>query len=102
MKEILPRPMRRAVLVSIFLLAGCGRPATKDDCERIVQRIVELELKEAKITDAENVREQVKETKNAFRQRAMRECVGKRITDRALACVRTAKTSKELVDGCFD
>jgi hypothetical protein len=83
-------------------MLGCGRPATKADCEHIVERIVELELKQAKVTDAEDVREQMTETKAAFRQRAMDQCVGKRITDRALTCVRTAKTSKELVDECFD
>ncbi|HEX2878525.1 MAG TPA: hypothetical protein VHO25_03200, partial [Polyangiaceae bacterium] len=40
-------------------LSGCGRPATVQDCEQIVARVTELELKQASITDPAIVQEQV-------------------------------------------
>jgi hypothetical protein len=83
-------------------LAACGRPATQQECDEIVGRIAELELREAKTTSPDDVQKQVLETKQAFREKTKHECVGKRITTRALACVRNAKTAEEIVRECLN
>ena len=93
-----------AVLLAVALLgvAGCGRPATEAECEQILERTARLELRErmgeadAKLLDAE-----VNATKQAMRESMMNNCVGKRITESALECVREAQTTKELTEGCF-
>ena len=97
--------MRSSLLCSFVALSaaagGCGHPATPQECEKIVERVAELELKAADVEPGE-VGPRVKETKEAFRRRMMNECVGRRITHRALECVKNAKTSEEISDDCFD
>lgn len=72
-----------------------------EECEEIVERIARLELEKRKVDPAEVARE-IESTKKAVRESTMKECVGKRITARAMDCVRKAKTSQEIVDSCFD
>jgi len=83
------------------LVLGCGHPASVDECEEIVERIARLELEKRKI-DPTEVAAEIESTKKAVRNSTMKECVGKRITTRAMECVRKAKTSQEIVDVCFD
>ena len=90
-----------AALVAL-VATGCGRPATISDCEEIVARIAELELRGAPATDPSSIAKEVADTKQAFQAKAKQECVGKRITDRALKCVRTAKTAEEIVRECLN
>ena len=85
-----------------LLAAGCGRPATIADCEEIVARIAELELRGAKTADPSSIAKEVADTKLAFQAKAKQECVGKRITQRALDCVRQAKTAEEIVKECLN
>jgi hypothetical protein len=93
--------MRYLALLGV-LVAGCGRPATLEDCEFIVERIAHLEIETRNPGHPELVREEVESTKQAIRESTMSQCVGRRITDGALECVRNAKTSQEIVDECFD
>jgi hypothetical protein len=90
------------LLAAAGLVVGCGRPATQGDCDEIVGRITELELSEAKTGDPADVARQIVETKREFQAKAKRECVGKRITSHALACVRGAKTAQEVVRECLN
>lgn len=89
-------------VVALLGAVACGRPATEEECEQILERTARLELRErmgeadAKLLDAE-----VNATKQAMRESMMNNCVGKRITERALTCVRDAETTKELTEGCF-
>src|SRR5690606_9764794 len=77
-------------------LVGCGRPATEAECEQILERTARLELQERLgAADAKLVEAEVQSTKQAMRKSMMEKCVGKRITDGALECVRKAKTSQE-------
>src|ERR1041385_3083219 len=85
-----------------LLIAACGRPATMADCDEIVARIAELELKGAKTADPSSIEKEVADTKLAFQAKARQECVGKRITERALKCVRNAKTAEEIVRECLN
>jgi hypothetical protein len=96
-------PARRALSrlgLAAVVAAGCGRKATVDDCEQIVRRIAELELTGV-VPDAE-LSAEVTEAQQAFRERALADCVGRRITEKSLACVARAKTSEAVIDDCFD
>ena len=89
-------------LVLALSPAGCGRPATISDCEEIVAKIAELELRGAPAADPSSIAKEVADTKQAFQTKAKQECVGKRITERALTCVRNAKTAEEIVRECLN
>ena len=81
---------------------GCGHPASDKECQQIVERIATLELeKSGGSSDPKSVGAQVDETKKALATNTLKDCVGKRITERAMQCVRSAKTSQEIVDDCF-
>jgi hypothetical protein len=79
---------------------GCGREATVEDCQQIVKRIVELELKS--VVPEQELSAEVQEAQQAFRERASADCVGRRITEKSLACVAAAKTAEAVIDDCFD
>ena len=85
-----------------FAVVGCGRPATVEECEYIVERIVELEMKQRNRGSPEVVRAEAEQTKAAVRESTMSQCVGKRVTQAAMDCVRTAETSHEIIADCFD
>jgi len=87
-----------AVVVAASLL-GCGRPATLDECNEIVTRITQLELKAR--GSAGQSAEMVKETLDALRKTTMKDCVGRRIDDGAMACVRGANSAAQIVSECF-
>jgi hypothetical protein len=91
-----------AIVALPALLGACGRPATDAECQEIVRRIAELELRHAHVTDPTEVKAQVQATQAAFHKRAMDQCVGKRITNNALKCVRNATTAEQIVEECFD
>lgn len=81
---------------------GCGHPASSQECQEIVERIATLELeKTAGSNDPKSVGAQVDETKKALAANTLKDCVGKRITERAMQCVRGAKNSQQIVDDCF-
>jgi hypothetical protein len=87
---------------SLALVSGCGHPASVAECEEIVERITRLELEERQIAkDPNAVAAEVAETKTAMRDRMMKDCHGKRVTNRAMRCVREATSSKK-VEECFD
>jgi hypothetical protein len=87
-------------LAFLPILSGCGHPASVKECEEIVETIVRLELK---ANDAgAPVAEEVRATKQSMHGDIMKRCVGRRITESAMACVRTAATSQEIEEKCFD
>ncbi len=79
---------------------GCGHPATKQECEEIFRRSAEVELRAQKITDPALIRQRIEEARKAKGNELLEACVGKRITDRAMDCVRGAKTAQDL-DKCL-
>ena len=85
--------------------AGCGHPASEAECGVIMDRIVELELKAQKITDPAEIAKRRSESLGLAGDRGRAEvlqgCVGKRITDRALVCVREADNASEITDRCL-
>lgn len=98
---------RFSVLVALgaaTLVSGCGRPATDAECREILTRIVELELRAQNISDPSEVekrRTELEESIAAGKSGPYEGCVGKRITEGQLRCVREAKTSKEITNECL-
>lgn len=85
-----------------LLLTSCGHPATVVECEEIVERIARLELEKKNPGNPAAVEQEIESTKQSLRDSTMKDCVGKRLTSGAMKCVRQAKSSKEIVDDCFD
>jgi small lipoprotein (TIGR04454 family) len=83
----------------LTLVSGCGHPASDKECQEIVEHIATLELEKSGTTV--NVGEQIDETKKALAANTLKDCVGKRITEKAMQCVRSAKSSAQIVDDCF-
>ncbi len=81
-------------------IAGCGHPATEQECEDIFRRSAEIELRAQDISDPAQIEERIAEAKAAKGEALMKDCVGKRITDSAMQCVRGAETADEL-DACL-
>lgn len=98
---MLHRRMRSIAWLSLLLVcaAGCGRPATRAECDEIVARIAELELRARGLT-GDNT-DEVKATKDALEKTTLRDCVGRRISDKAMGCVRSAKSTQQIVNECF-
>src|ERR1041384_1360194 len=96
--------MRVGLSTGIFVLAatafGCGHPATERECEEIVERIAVLELGGVDAGQG-YVADEVKNAKEAFRKEMRKKCVGRRITNAAMECVRKATASNQIEDECF-
>jgi hypothetical protein len=91
----------RLRIALIFLpLLGCGHPASEGECNEIVERITVLELGAADAS-AETVAKEVSLAKEAMRRESHKRCVGRRITDKAMTCVRQAKSAKQIEEECF-
>lgn len=90
---------QRVAPLLLLLACACGRPATQQECDEIVVRVAELELKARGIAGRDS--QEVRDTKEALRKTTLRDCVGRRISDKAMACVRAADTAQKLVNECF-
>lgn len=88
-----------AALAAATLL-GCGHPATRAECEEIFERSAEIELRSLNVTDLDEVKRRTQEAKQARGDALLEQCIGRRITDSAMACVREAQTAEEL-DACL-
>lgn len=81
-------------------LAACGHPASQQECEEIFRRSAEIELRAQSVNDPEQIEAKIAEAKAVRGEQLLDECVGKRITDDAMACVRQAETA-EALDACL-
>lgn len=86
-------------LVLALALAGCGRKATREDCEAVVDKNVELQLKALGVTDPGVVAKRREEMRASMRD-DIDKCVGKRVTDSMMACVKNAE-SADKIDKCL-
>ncbi|MGK4000129.1 hypothetical protein [Sorangium sp. So ce1024] len=89
-----------ALLGALLFTSGCGHPAGREECEAIFQRSAEIELRAQNIVDPKVVEERIAAVRDA-RKDLIDRCVGRRITDAAMACVRQA-TTPEQVDRCLE
>ena len=78
---------------------GCGRRATPADCQLIVDKSVDLQLKDRSETDPAAIK--ASETKiRAALEDQIKECESRRVTDKTMECIRAAGTREEL-DSCL-
>jgi hypothetical protein len=84
-----------------FFAAGCGRPATRADCDEIFDKSAVIELHAQNVTDPAEVEKRTAAVRKARGDELVSKCVGRRITQRAMECVRKASTSEQ-VDRCLD
>ncbi len=90
------RPKLLVVLVLVLGTFGCGRHATQADCEIILDRMVIVKLKQKNITDSASVKTmQVELRKDA--EADFPGCVGRRISDGAMECIKKADTQEAIV-----
>ena len=85
--------------IGALVLAGCGRKATEADCAAIVDRNVEVQMRKMNITDDAAIAKKQQEIRGQFSE-SMKGCVGRRITDGMMACVKQAPTV-EAIDACM-
>ncbi|HEX4515851.1 MAG TPA: hypothetical protein VGH87_18535 [Polyangiaceae bacterium] len=75
---------------------GCGRHATQADCEVILDRMVVVKLKQKNITDPASVQKMQAELRKDS-ESDFPSCVGRRITDSAMECIKKAETQEAIV-----
>lgn len=92
------RPVGLAVLLA--LTSACGRPATEAECRDILKSAALLELK-AHLGNQELIATELKAIETAMEGPMMEKCVGKRISEEKLTCIRGAKSSEQLFGECF-
>ncbi|MBW2453190.1 MAG: hypothetical protein JRI68_01705 [Deltaproteobacteria bacterium] len=100
---MLSRQRCRFVLVGggiLLACSGCGHPATEAECEAIFRANAEVELRAQGLSDPAILEQRVADARAAKGKELLEDCLGKRITDRAMACVTQAKTAEEL-DACL-
>ena len=86
-------------IVALVLLAGCGRKATEADCSAIVDRNVEVQMRKMNINDPVSITKKQQDIRGQFSE-SMKGCVGRRITDSMMQCVRNADTV-DAIDQCM-
>ena len=82
-------------LVAAVLLVGCGRKATEADCQLIVDRNVELQMRALNINDPVAIAKKQDELRSEMKGE-LQQCVGRRVTDGMMDCVRVAKSTAEI------
>lgn len=96
------RAFRLALLGAAFASFGCGHPASEKECQEIADRVTELELSNSPVgRDPETAKEQLERTRSWVKESQLKSCVGRRITDAAMECVRAAKKAQDITDHCF-
>jgi hypothetical protein len=79
----------------VFLVA-CGRHATHADCQLIVDRSVELQMRGARENDADAIARREAEVR-AELDEDINTCErDRRVTDKMMSCVRSATTAGDL------
>ena len=83
-------------LAIAFATPACSR-ATEADCRLIVDRSVELEMKESSDAgvDAAALQARTAQVRKELDEQ-IRACQGRRVTEKTMACVRAAQTTEEL------
>ena len=93
-----PARQRRFILLGAIMVGatGCGRRATQADCEVILDRMVVVKLKQKNITDPASVQKMQGELRKDS-ESDFPSCVGRRITDSAMECIKKAETQEAIV-----
>ena len=95
------RTNTRALLALVAVLAaGCSARASREQCERILERIVEIELVEQGYRDGVLVGRKQSEARRRFAPDVER-CMGRRIPEGAMACIEAAEDTETLTHDCL-
>lgn len=85
------------VTVALPFATGCGHPATEDECKALFDKSVEVEMRELAKADDVVIAKKKEELRKGF-EADLKACIGKRVTDSSMNCVRKATTAAELTD----
>lgn len=88
--------------LGLLLCLGCGRPATESECNEIVTQVATLEYQAARKVDGPVDLGSIETIRARVKGAMLKNCVGKRITDKAMRCVRQAKSAQEVQEACFN
>ncbi|MDB4933099.1 MAG: hypothetical protein JWP87_71 [Labilithrix sp.] len=101
LQRVVVRPLVVAIALTVGLVAlgGCGRKATREDCEAVVDKNVELQLKALGVVDPAVIAKRRDEMRGSMHE-DIDKCVGKRVTDGMMACVKGAETADK-IDKCL-
>lgn len=88
------------VLVAAWA-TGCGHRATKAECEEIFTRSAELALAQKDVRERTEVDKQVEQARVTKGDKLITECMGRRITEDAMECVRRSESPQGL-EACLD
>jgi len=81
-------------------MLGCGRRATHADCQLIVDRSVELQMKDLSETDPKVVAKREAEVRAELGEEIDTCERDRRVTEKTMTCVQRASTTPEL-DKCL-
>ncbi|HEX3344709.1 MAG TPA: hypothetical protein VHS09_09065 [Polyangiaceae bacterium] len=92
------RPPRAWLLAAFFglLSAACGRHATRADGQLIVDRSVEIEMKERSENDPTAIAKREAEVRAELDAKISSCERDRRVTDKMMACVKSASTTSDL------
>ncbi len=95
--------MGRLLLLAAFTLAlaGCGHPASREECDAIFNRGAELELRGQSISDPAVIAKRTAELRAQRGEEIVSRCIGIRVTQAELDCMQRATSSQEF-DKCFN
>ncbi|HEX7663022.1 MAG TPA: hypothetical protein VF407_00850 [Polyangiaceae bacterium] len=85
------------IFCGFLLLSGCGRKATQADCQLIIDRNVEVQMKAMHIDNADMIAKKQEELRTQFKD-GMKDCEGKRVTDKMMSCIGSAQTGDEITE----
>ena len=94
-----PLSLPALALCGAICAFGCGHRASENDCEFILNRNVEVQMKSMHITDPLAIDKRKQEIQSSLKAE-LAGCVGKRITDAMMACVARAQSAEE-IDDCM-
>ncbi|MCB9589529.1 MAG: hypothetical protein H6718_29210 [Polyangiaceae bacterium] len=98
---MLPKPLAVTLTLTCLLGAvGCGHPASESECKELAEHIARLRLQGRGFDEAEITRRVAEAEKDPEYQKTMDGCVGQRITDSSVACIKAAKTPEEIKTKC--
>lgn len=92
-------PLTLGSLAALFG-AGCGHPATREECSVILDKSAELKLREQELDNAAVFDERLKSFKETRGEELLQKCIGRTITKSAIDCVQRAD-SQSAVDRCL-
>jgi hypothetical protein len=99
---LLPLRVLAPLLLGLVVgLAGCGHPATREECDLILDKIVELELRGQNVTDPAVIAQRKDDTRKAKGEELMQKCLGRKVTDARMACVKNAISYDQIENQCL-